>query len=370
MVKKVVFLLPLLSQPRCHKRINAFLDREIPFDVYGFDRGVYSDSIQKYPYKIDIIGNLKDRDRSIKRFYLAYKEIRSVLRKYNRDEVVFYGFGLEVCFYLMLFRLKYIYEISDLLYTYFPNKYAVSIFRCLDKLMIRRSDLCVMTSGGFFKYLYPQGTKKRIEIIPNKVNSQISTMLFNEQKNDICVSKLSFAYVGAFRYPNTIFRFARVIGEKFPNHTFHFFGDSIYTPEVKSLSNQYTNVIYHGPFRNPEDLVNIYNKIDIVVAAYDTKDINEQIAEPNKLYEALYFNKPIIVSPKTFLAEQVKKYDCGYSIDCTNDENIISFVDNINQTNVEKIKNTIAKLNKRDFIDNPSLIVDAFSEIFNYAIQK
>lgn len=370
MIRKVVFFLPMLSQPRCHKRINAFLDVGIPFDVYAFDRGVYSESVFKYPYKVKILGNVKDKERSIKRFYLVYREIRRVLTSYNKKEVVFYGFGLEICFYLMLFRLKYIYEISDLLYTYFSNKNVVCIFRHLDKLIVRKSDLCIMTSGGFFKYLYPHRTNNRIEVIPNKMNSSINAKLSSFLEKTICTSKLSFAYVGAFRYPNTVFRFAKIIGEKYPNHTFHFFGDSIYTPVVRELSEQYPNIIYHGSFKNPEDLVDIYNKIDIVVAAYDTKDINEQIAEPNKLYEALYFNKPIIVSPKTFLAEQVKKYDCGYSIDCTKDENIINFLDNIDQADVERIINTLTKLKKSNFVDNPSLIVNSFSEIYNYAIQK
>lgn len=34
--------------------------------------------------------------------------------------------------------------------------------------------------------------------------------------------KIVFSYVGAFRYPDTVFRFARVIGEKYPRHQFFF----------------------------------------------------------------------------------------------------------------------------------------------------
>ena len=61
------------------------------------------------------------------------------------------------------------------------------------------------------------------------------------------IDSLNFSYVGAFRSPNTIFRFARIIGEKYPNHQFHFYGDSIFRNEVIEIANSFDNVKYHGP---------------------------------------------------------------------------------------------------------------------------
>src|SRR5690606_25968094 len=95
---------------------------------------------------------------------------------------------------------------------------------------------------------------KNIIVQPNKISSYFlkvdrpSLKKYNNQQ-------LIFAYIGAFRYPNTVFRFAEVIGKRFPNHQFHFYGDSSLTDMVVELTKKYTNVLYFGAFRNPQDLV-------------------------------------------------------------------------------------------------------------------
>ena len=53
---------------------------------------------------------------------------------------------------------------------------------------------------------------------------------------------------------------------------------------------KFPNVKLHGKFKNPSDLSVIYNKIDLNVICYDTTSINVRIAEPNKLYESIFFN--------------------------------------------------------------------------------
>lgn len=119
---------------------------------------------------------------------------------------------------------------------------------------------------------------------------------------------------------------------------------------------------FYGKFRNPEDLPDIYEKVDIVVACYDTSTFNEKVAEPNKLYEALFFGKPIIVSEGTFLSHRVSEMFCGYEIDASNDKNIVAFLNNLQVEDVnEKIRN-IEKMDKSVMVDNP---FDIFSALYN-----
>jgi glycosyltransferase involved in cell wall biosynthesis len=174
--------------------------------------------------------------------------------------------------------------------------------------------------------------------------------------------KLVFSYVGAFRYPNTIFRFAKIVGDKYTQHQFHFYGDSILTPEVIKLSNAYKNIKYFGPFKNPDDLSSIYENIDIVVASYDIQSLNERIAEPNKLYESLYFQKPIVVSKNTFLAERVNDFGCGFAIDASKDEAIISFIESLNTEKLKEINSNISKISFDEIIDDNSAKIISYLE--------
>src|SRR5690606_37992120 len=120
-----------------------------------------------------------------------------------------------------------------------------------------------------------------IIIQPNKMDSSFLSLPKIHSSIALNSSTIIFSFVGGFRSPNTIFRFAQVIGEKYPNHLFHFFGDSSLTKDVIKLSELYDNVKYFGAFKNPEDLNNIYSKIDVVVSCYDIAEFNERILEPN-----------------------------------------------------------------------------------------
>ena len=99
---------------------------------------------------------------------------------------------------------------------------------------------------------------------------------------------------------------------------------------------------------------NIYKQVDVVISCYDTSTINERIAEPNKLYEAMFFCKPIVVSPGTFLANQVTNYECGYTLDASCDSTIYKFLDNINIEELNEICAKLFRMGKDQLIDNPS----------------
>ena len=115
---------------------------------------------------------------------------------------------------------------------------------------------------------------------------------------------------------------------------------------------------FSGHFKNPEDLESIYNNIDVVVSCYDISTINERIAEPNKLYESMFFCKPIVVSPGIFLAKQVETFNCGFTLDASSDSKICNFLDNLNIDNLNKISNHVFRMDKESLIDNPQALFD------------
>ncbi len=170
---------------------------------------------------------------------------------------------------------------------------------------------------------------------------------------------LVFSFVGAVRY-ETVFRFAEVIGTHFPQHQFVFYGQAYGSAndECERLTSKYPNVMHYGAYKNPEDLESIYKNINIVIACYTPSSLNERLAEPNKLYESMFFCKPIVVSDGIFLSRQVKTYKCGYCIDATNNQNIIEFVNGLSEEDINRISANEAQMNPRDLVDNPKAILD------------
>ena len=103
----------------------------------------------------------------------------------------------------------------------------------------------------------------------------------------------------------------------------------------------------------------MYDNVDVVVACYDTTTFNERVAEPNKLYESLFFCKPIIVTEKTFLALRVRALECGYEINASTDENIISFLNKITVDSVNRKMHNISKIRTSEMIDDPNYMFSA-----------
>lgn len=354
---KIVFLLASISQPRCIKRIQGFISRGYPVEIYGFNRGVYNINANIDGCSIIDLGLLPSGKGYISKFIYSYRMLKELFRKNKDSEILYYVFSFDLALLCKLFSYKrYVYEISDIVYTYFSIPFLLNVFKRIDKRLIKGSLLTVMTSKGFMSYFF-ESPLSNIIIQPNKVNiilEKSNRELYNR------TTKIRFSYVGAFRYPNTVFRLAKVIGEKYPHFEFIFWGDSILTELAVALSNQYENVKYMGAFKNPDDLTHIYQNIDVVVACYDTQTLNERIAEPNKLYEALFFKRPIIVSENTYLATRVNEYKCGFTIDATSDEKIINFLDNLDTSILEKIKKNIDLVPLSDIVDDDS------QEIVNY----
>lgn len=153
------------------------------------------------------------------------------------------------------------------------------------------------------------------------------------------------------------------MGELFPKYRFYFFGDSALTPLVKDLENKYPNVKYFGKFESPFDLREIYNKIDLVVACYDTTNINEKIAEPNKLYESICFCRPIIVSNNTFLSERVSSLKVGFSINASNDEDIINFIKSLRVADINRMSKIEEELDESYYIDDNRELIDSLKQL-------
>ena len=350
--KKIIFLMASISQPRCIKRIQSFIEFGYAVEIYGFNRGVYSENAYVKGAKINDLGFAPSGVGYVKKFFNASSVLKSIFKKFNDEDVIYYAFSFDLAVLCKMYsRKRYIYEISDIVYTYFKKSSLQLIFKRIDKWIIKNSFLTIMTSEGFNNYLFPTGNiNNNIIIQSNKVNSKLITA---DRGSEVQTENtIIFSYIGAFRYPNTVFRLARIIGEKYPQHEFYFWGDSNLTDLAIELSKKYENIKYFGAFKNPEDLVKIYKTIDVVVACYDIETLNERIAEPNKLYEAMFFIKPIIVSKETFLAQKVADFKCGFAIDATNDLELCQFIDNLSLEKLNEIKFNIKKIKLSEMIDD------------------
>lgn len=354
---KIIAIVPQLSQPRCVKRINSLIDNGFEVVAFGFDNGLYSENIGNIKCKVYNY-QLPSNSSKFNSIILKFKLLNEVRRFSSKGDLV-YVFGIELAFYykLLLNRCRFIYEQADLNYTKLKFKGLVSFFKWIDKKLIKSSFLTVLTSQGFVEYLYPNvNTPLNVCIMPNRLHHSLK----NCNKKDkviFDINHLKFGFVGLIRYPRTIITFAEEIGRHFPQHEFHFYGEGYSSEKAKQICNLYENVYFHGGYKNPIDLPNIYSHIDLNVVCYDPLSENVKIAEPNKLYESIFFKVPIIVSKGTFLEQKVKKWDVGFSINAFNACEVNEFINNLK---IDDLNNSIlhaSEISDEELFDDESKLI-------------
>lgn len=362
MMKKVVFVINNIQNPRCLKRINEFVDKGYEIKVYAFDRGgeMYDTRIT---CPIHYIKGFSNDLPYLKRLPIIYQGIQGIIRENRSENGIYYLFGLEICILLAILSpaSKYIYEESDLTHTYLPSAILRWVFEKIDRWVIRRSLLTVFTSEGFRKYHYGDFVPANTCIIPNRLPAIISTIeRIPKEKHD----KLTIGFVGHIRF-ESVKSFAETFCRYNTKHEFHFYGDfaSLKEQDLFESLKHYGNCFFHGKFSTPYDLPYIYSKIDLVLATYDVKYKNVRYAEPNKLYEAIYFETPIIVSEGCFLGEKVKRLNVGYTVDALNETKIQVLLDEMSHESIRQKVRNMRKLGT-DYAINSN--EHFFQELANY----
>jgi glycosyltransferase involved in cell wall biosynthesis len=339
-----------IGSPHAIKRINEFIANGFEVEIYGFQRTIFSLDLSMN-MNARIIGKLDNGKNHIKAQFVILKGLYPILKKYKKEKVIYYFWGLIIAQIAVWFmKNPYIYEESDMSHLN-KNKFISSLLEYSNKRVIKNSLETVLTSEGFLKYHYGTKMPDNITIIPNKLNVNIKQFEILKRNIDF----VNFGFVGIIRY-KTLYQFAKIIGCFFPDKNFHFWGNFDRLSEERRFGGlrEYRNIFFHGQYSGYKDLSDIYGQIDILVVTYDVKKESIKKAEPNKLYDAIYFEKPIIASKDTFLAEKVQKLGIGYALDVENTDEVITFVKKLTKEDIEKKVKNCRVIPKEFCINNNS----------------
>lgn len=358
---KIVFIANSLSIQRVIKRINSFVDAGYNVEVYGFMRSdVGHNGNVDIRFKYSVIGEFPNSMPYIKRLFLMHKCIKDIIPSVSDGNTLLYLFGLETALVTTrLTKTPYVYEEADLVHTYIGNRFVRSFLEKKDVNIIKKSQLTVLTSEGFVDYHFGINPPSNITVVSNRLNPSVLN-LKKETKPNLDVKHLKFGFVGSFRF-DSIVNFCRVFVKEYPQHEMHVYG--VIDDTNRAFFSQFDNFYYHGPFKNPDDLPNIYANIDLSLSTYDATTVNARYAEPNKMYEAIYFDTPIIVSKDTYLEKKVRNLGIGYAIDALADEEILSFVNGLSIESIDKCVYNLKKINKSEAVNSTDKLFEHINKI-------
>jgi succinoglycan biosynthesis protein ExoL len=116
------------------------------------------------------------------------------------------------------------------------------------------------------------------------------------------------------------------------------------------------NVIYGGPYRNPEELAEVYGAVDIVWSAdCNVPTGNSKWLLTNGLYEAGHFGKPVIGLVGTAIGEFLTTYGSGWCLTEPVDEALVEFIGSLTRDDYEAKRRTIAGLAAEVFVETDEI---------------
>lgn len=344
-MKKILLLLDSAPiHPRLDKIGSIFKDCEVKsimWDRSNFYLGKEPQN-DNYIFKSEIgYGN---KLKILKELPLFMHYIKKVLKEYKPDIIVARYFLVALLVTLVAPKnIELYYDVCDM--PLYSSKLLNKVLKFLEKAILKRS-IKIILGSRFFEEFYIE-YKDKLVIIENKIDID-SFKNFEQIYSKVNNEKLVINYIGKIRYFDILKNI--FVACKDLDIILNFYGDGSDLEKCKTYvqENQIKNVNFKGRF-DYNNIQQYYKEADCILSTYPSKDVNVQYAIPNKFYEALYFDKPIIVSKDTKLGELVQKDGLGVVID---------------SNNVTEIRNEFSKLiENRELLDKICCNINKFKEI-------
>lgn len=347
--KTILYLLPFLPNPRFEKRIAAALENHEVFLLCWDKDGAYT-LYQNYQVNHKIIdlptrGNPIQRLPELRKFaQQALITIKEVAPK------VIHLQGLDMLVIARKYKKKYdqnvkiIYEVPDLhsyLVDDFTNpikKLIQAILKKSERNFLKDVEKLIVTSQKYydiyFKEFVPKEQYTLIENLPD-----LSAFNNYKPRDRDYNQPLTIGFVGAVRYKEQ----AKLLIEaaKHLEVELFFAGFEKAGTEIQDLVAKTNNATWYGSFNYGKEIAKIYERCDLIYSVYDADMFNVRVALPNKLYEAVYCELPIIVAKNTYLQEVVEEWGVGLAVDWKSPVELI-----------EAIKTLLEKENYEQFVSN------------------
>ncbi|MBU5612953.1 glycosyltransferase family protein [Geomonas azotofigens] len=323
---KILYVTSTLRYPFFEKRISALSKYLTPFQVVGFDRKLpYCFGAPKANYIS--LGEIPS-GRYLLRIAYMIKGILRLRTSIEKTEVI-YMFGLDMA--MMVFASltlnKYkpllVYEVHDIREIMIKNHIVSILLRKLERYIVSKCNITTVTSQSYIDNYYnnilglkdiifyvlenkllPEELPKSMMILPS-INKPVRIGYFGSIRCSVAWSVLKELVDNS---NGDILLYVRGV----PQNIETFYTDIENSPYIN----------YDGPYRDPDDLNDIYTKVDLIWAAGFHGKSSYAWARSCRFYNACCFKVPIISQMNTDEGEVVDKLNIGICIDLNNKNTI------------------------------------------------
>ncbi|WP_247236060.1 hypothetical protein [Telluribacter sp. SYSU D00476] len=252
----------------------------------------------------------------LKRWNIYIQFFRQLYKTVKNGDIV-YTYGFDLAAITLLFRtltrrsVYLVHEVPDIREMFFRKGKAGWLLRRIERWVIPRIDLLVVTSPEYVTEYYQKlrGLPvRKYLVIENKIHTR-PHHLPNTPERPASQNRIRIGYFGLLRCKASLDCLMLLAC----TNRFDIILRGIFMPDTRhyeSLVKETPNMQYLGPYDAPKELKTLYGSVDIVWAAYpySPRSItgNHLWARTNRFYESLYFRRPIVVQKGTSDADRAR----------------------------------------------------------------
>lgn len=225
---------------------------------------------------------------------------------------------------------KFVFDIADYIELYYTIPASVGrAVAVVNQWVLKNADLIVLPDENR-KQGVPKTDWPRTTIVTNAPDLDEEVLKGLRDANSK-TSKLDLFYYGSFaedRGVDVLLEAARQL----PGANIWFAGWGNLSDRIQQAANETNNVHFLGSLSHAEVMQQVA-EMDLIVIMYDPAYGVNQMASPNKLFEAMALGKPVVVARNTSIDELVENRKMGWAVDYDS-EALVRLVQSIDEQEI------------------------------------
>jgi len=347
---RFIYLLPVVSHVRYHKRIRAMLNLGIDPVVFAFERNYYEG--KPVPGGYESLGSI-EHTHYFKRIMPILKALFKVRLKAQGVDVI-YAFGLDMLLLGWLACLgvqkpvKLVYEIGDIREIMLGTGLLSRFLRWFERFLLRRTELLIVTSEAFISCYFKEVQQlKSIRhlVIENKLDQNAGEPK-NSWENEV-EGILRIGYFGVLRCRRSWEILKKAVLKSNGRIQLYLRGITMSLVNLEKEANSLPGVEYAGPYAVPDHLPFMYGRVNMVWACYPYQEApigNYLWARTNRFYESCSYKVPMFAQKDTEDGRVIDGLGLGLSIDMSNVDLAVERILSITEAEINRWQQNINRL--------------------------
>lgn len=314
----------IFNDPRVKKYLSFFDSKGVDYQVIGWNRSgenLNSNNSTFFQKKAGYnVGGFKAAWNRVLWMWFCFRQL------VKKKPSFVHGCDIDSAFPAVMYKIlvnrktKVLFDVFDWFSATLYNqpKIVTFAFKWMESFTTKHSDYVIICEKERLEQI-PYDISSKTEILPNiPMIINETSFKFKEVSLSFPNGRITVSYVGGLYNERFLDELLDIAEQGYINLLIAGYGDKRLEDRCLHLSSL-ENIKYFGEVSYEQGLHISYNS-DIVYAMYCKTNTNHIYAAPNKYYEAMLLDKPIITTKGTIVGDKVAMNDTGYVIEEHSDE--------------------------------------------------